>query len=361
MNDKIYEELSQHLDKMPAGFAKTKSGAELKLLKKFYTPEQAKIALQLSPKPEPSSKIAERLGMDLQEASEKIEQMAREGSVFRYRTAKGPLYSQANFLMGIYEWHVHAVDKEIAGYADDYYEAMFEHHWKGLETKQLRVVPVDQSIDGKDMVSSYHVLRDLVKGNGKGPYAVAPCICRVEKIHQGCENSRPLDTCLTFGAMAQYYIENGIGKQLTEDELMDKLKECEDAALVPFATNSQEIANMCMCDDSCQLLKNLSKFEKPAEEVHSAYFAVINEELCSECGECIERCQMGAISEASRSAGADEMVMKVNIHRCIGCGLCVPTCPTEAIEMQIKTQLPDTPKTGMDMHMRLMLERMQSA
>ncbi len=360
MNDEIYDELSEHLDKMPAGFPKTKSGAELKLLKKFYTPEQARISLQLSPKPESSLKIAERLAMDPQEAAEKIEQMALEGSVFRYRTRKGPLYSQPNFLMGIYEWHVHAVDKEVAEYADDYYEAMFEHRWKGLKTKQLRVVPVDQSIENKDMIKSYNVLRDLAKGSGTGPYAVAPCICRVEQIEKGGEISRPLDTCLTFGAMAQYYIENGIGKSLTEDELMDKLKECEDAALVPFATNSQEISNMCMCDkDTCQLFKNLCKFEKPAEEVHSAYFAIIDEEICSECGDCIERCQLDAISETRRSAGVDELVMRVNTDRCIGCGLCVATCPTEAIGMQMKTELPDTPKTGMDMHMRLMTERMQ--
>jgi H+/Na+-translocating ferredoxin:NAD+ oxidoreductase subunit B len=351
MIDKIYLELAKHLDNMPAGFPKTRSGAELKLLQKFYTPEQARIAIHISPQPEPAATIAERLGMDPEEAAEKIEQMAREGSVFRYRSKKGPLYSQANFLMGIYEWHVHAVDKEMAEYADDYYEAMFEHHWKGRETKQLRVVPVDQSIEGKDAVQSYDVLRELVKRDGKGPYVVAPCICRVEKLEMGEENSLPMDTCLTFGAMAKYYIENGIGKELTEAELMDKLKECEEAALVPFATNSQDIANMCMCDGSCQLLKNLGKFPKPAEEIHSPYFAVIDADLCSACEECMDRCQLDAISET------DDALMMVNRDRCIGCGLCVTTCPTEAINMQLKAVLPDTPKTGMDMHMRLMLER----
>ena len=64
-------------------------------------------------------------------ALEIIEQMAKEGLLFRVRTSKGPLYSQPNFIMGIYEWHVNTIDKETAELADHYYEGMFAHHWKG--------------------------------------------------------------------------------------------------------------------------------------------------------------------------------------------------------------------------------------
>ncbi len=361
MDKDIYIELSEHLDAMPAGFPKSKNGSELKLLKKFYTPEQARISLQLTRMPQTSEQISQRLEMDPIEAAEKIEQMAQEGSIFRIPTPDGPLYLQPNFLMGIYEFHVGAVDKEVAEYADDYYEAMFEHHWKDLKTKQLRVVPVDQSIETKDVIRSYDLIRDLVKGNGIGPYAVAPCACRVEQEKKGVGFSRPLETCLTFGLFAQYYIDNGIGKAMTEEQLMEKLKECEDAALVPFATNSQEVYNMCMCDkDSCQLFKNLRTFEKPAEQVHSPYFATIDSELCSECETCLDRCQLDAITEVPLPGASDKSVLSVNIDRCIGCGLCVPSCPDEAVKLVLKTELPDTPKNGLEMHDRLLAQRKKS-
>ena len=41
MTDDIYIKLREHLDSMPAGYPETDSGAELKMLKKFYTPVQA--------------------------------------------------------------------------------------------------------------------------------------------------------------------------------------------------------------------------------------------------------------------------------------------------------------------------------
>lgn len=358
MNSDIYIELSKHLDAMPAGFPKSKNGSEMKLLKKFYTPEQARISLHLSRMPQTSGQVAKKMEMDPVEAAEKIEQMAKEGSVLRISTPDGPLYLQPNFLMGIYEWHVNAVDKEVAEYADDYYDAMFEQHWVGLKTKQLRIVPVDQSIETKDVVRSYDVIRDLVKGNGLGPYAVAPCICRVEQEHKGIEYSRPLETCLTFGLFAQYTIDNGIGKALTQEQLMAKLKECEEAALIPFATNSQKIFNMCMCDtDACQLLRNLKIFDKPSEQVHSTYFAKIDPSLCSECETCLDRCQLDAISESLLSGSADEMALCVDTDRCIGCGLCVPSCPEEAIKLQPKTELPYTPKNGFEMEELMLAER----
>ena len=126
-----------------------------------------------------------------------------------------------------------------------------------------------------------------------GPYVAAPCICRVEQLKKGNKVNRPMDTCLVFGMVAKYYIENGIGKALTEDQLMEKLDECEQASLVPFGTNSKEIVNMCMCDkESCQLFRNLKKFSKPAKEVHTAFCASIDKALCNGCTNTRRSCEM---------------------------------------------------------------------
>ena len=358
MNDEIYYKLRAHLDSMPAGFPETGTGAEIKMLKKFYTPEQARIALEFTRVPQKPSAAAEKLGMNETEAAEKIEQMAKEGSLFRIVTPDGTLYTHPNFVMGLYEWHVKSIDKEAAEYADHIYDALFEKHWRGRETKQLRVVPVDKSINTKSAVRSYDVLRDLVKGKTGGPYAVAPCICRVEQNAKGNSVTRPMETCLTFGMMARYYIQNGIGRELTEAELMDKLTECEEAGLIPFGTNSQEIVNMCMCDkDSCQMLRIVTKWPKPANEVHSAFTAVIDKNACNSCGKCVKRCQVDAVKETASPDGGKKKLYAIDPDRCFGCGLCVPTCKTGAVSLVEKDVIPAVPESPIAMSMMLAQEK----
>jgi len=341
MGEDVYIRLREHLDSMPAGYPSTDSGAEIKMLKKFYTPLQASIAVAIGPIPETASAIAGRLEMEVETAVAEIEKMASQGSLFRISRPDGSLFGHPNFIMGLYEWHVRDVDIEVAELADDIYEGLFEHHWKNRKTKQLRVVPVGTAVDGKSRVKSYDLIRELVKGPGKGPYAVAPCICRVEQIKKGNEVTRPMETCLVFGLVARYYIENGIGKSLTRDQLMEKIDECERASLVPFSTNSREIVNMCMCDkDSCQIFRHLRMLEKPAWGVNAAFSAAIDVRLCNGCKKCTQKCQIDAIvaTDVQVQTGKKAKIHEVNPDRCIGCGLCVTTCPTEALKLVAKDE-----------------------
>jgi Na+-translocating ferredoxin:NAD+ oxidoreductase RNF subunit RnfB len=71
--------------------------------------------------------------------------------------------------------------------------------------------------------------------------------------------------------------------------------------------------------------------------VHSYYVAEIDNEVCSSCGLCIDRCQMDAIEDA-------DDVWSVVDGRCIGCGLCVAECPTEAISMVAKPEMEAPPR-----------------
>ena len=360
MNKELYVKLRKHLDRQPGGFPETHNGAEIDILKRFYTPEQAKISLKMTGFPEPAAKIAKRLKADEQKTGESLEKMAKEGLLLRVHSPEGPLYAQPNFIMGIYEWHVNTIDREIAEKVDHVYDGLLEKHWKDKKVKQLRVVPVDTSVTAKDTVQGYDMIRELVRGSGNGPYVAAPCICRVEALKKGIEVNRPMDTCLIFGMMAEYYIENSIGKELTEDELMEKLTECEDANLVPFGTNSQTIANMCMCDkDTCQLFRNLCKFEKPAQEVHAAFSATIDAESCNGCKKCTKKCQIDAIVATDVQAGKKTKIHEIDPDRCIGCGLCVAVCPEQAISMQSKEVLPDVPENPIAMNISMAKERGQ--
>ncbi|MDY6822909.1 MAG: ATP-binding protein [Thermodesulfobacteriota bacterium] len=61
---------------------------------------------------------------------------------------------------------------------------------------------------------------------------------------------------------------------------------------------------------------------KHEEDFQGGCIAKIDPDRCTQCGDCLERCQFGAISE-------DFVVDKIS---CEGCGVCVHFCPAGAID-----------------------------
>ena len=74
--------------------------------------------------------------------------------------------------------------------------------------------------------------------------------------------------------------------------------------------------------DAADLHLILTPEIKHEEDFKGGRTAQIDLEICTECGECLERCQFNAISP-------DFVVDKID---CEGCGVCVHFCPVEAID-----------------------------
>lgn len=75
----------------------------------------------------------------------------------------------------------------------------------------------------------------------------------------------------------------------------------------------------------------LNRHPKPAEIVFTNYYALLDGDLCTGCGVCTRRCQMGAMT-------VSDGVYEIYRGRCIGCGFCVTTCPVEALELVPKPE-----------------------
>jgi Ni,Fe-hydrogenase III small subunit len=75
----------------------------------------------------------------------------------------------------------------------------------------------------------------------------------------------------------------------------------------------------------------------PNQPVDSSLFIgkpVIDEAICSKCGECSTRCPSGAIS-----VDPETQIPEINIRTCIFCTLCEEVCPTGAAVMTTEFEL----------------------
>ena len=63
MSDPAHRRLARHLDALPGGFPPSETGADIKLLQRLFTPEEAELATHLTLEQEEARAIAERAGL----------------------------------------------------------------------------------------------------------------------------------------------------------------------------------------------------------------------------------------------------------------------------------------------------------
>ncbi len=331
MNDAqdVYEGLAAHLDRLPAGFPRTPSGVEIRILKRLFTPEEAELAQLLIFKPESVQQIAERAGRDPQILARELEKMSYKGLIFRLGRSPKVRYMASQFMVGIWEYHVNDLTPDLIKDVDAYFPYLLTGAYQpGLE--QVRIIPVPGALSPDQRPTGYEDARSILDEQEK--ILVAPCICRRERqlVGEGC--NRLPESCLVFGAGADYYEENGLGRVIDRQEADKILAAAEEAGLVFSPSNAQNATNICLCCGCCcQILKNLKRMAKPAECVATNYFAFLEEDVCIGCEICMDRCQMDAIGMAEGHAVIDR-------DRCIGCGLCVTTCTSQAIRLERKEE-----------------------
>lgn len=86
------------------------------------------------------------------------------------------------------------------------------------------------------------------------------------------------------------------------------------------------VAADCDVDAADMHLLLLPDFAK-SEDFYSGVIANINQDKCTQCGECAEICRFNAIPIINEQY----IIMPLN---CEGCGYCARVCPTEAITME---------------------------
>jgi ferredoxin len=191
-----------------------------------------------------------------------------------------------------------------------------------------RVIPVEQSVE----IGNQQVLdidsADRIILNAE-TVALTRCTCRL--IAHKCDN--PLEVCIQVDNAAKYTLDRGTGREISKDEALQILRDCEEKGLVHVTMNKAHaghfICNCCSC--CCQALplvisEGLNILDP------SRYQAEIDPQACSACGTCRDRCFFNAIVAADPDD--EDSVMQVIAEKCMGCGLCQVTCPEDAISLK---------------------------
>jgi len=339
MIEKSYQKLAEHLDQLPGGFAPSETNAELRLLQRLFTPEQAELATHLTFEREDAQTIANRAGHPIAGTENQLKEMSTKGLIFSTQAEDGSvLYQAAPFVVGIYEFQVNNLSEELLRDLEAYWSTI-RPRTRPKTISQMRTIPIGESIEPHLEALPYEQVNELVKAHDQ--FAVAPCICRRSARINGDGCNAPEESCLIFDEWADYYIRDGRGRSIELPEVMEILARADAANLVLQPSNSKEIAFICCCCGCCcGVLRGLQQHPRPAEAVASSFIAQLNSSNCDGCWDCLGRCQMYALTE-------DGDRVSLNADRCIGCGLCVTTCPSGALTLVRKsdgfqTQVPDS-------------------
>jgi electron transport complex protein RnfB len=325
MPEDIYEKLADYLDTLPAGYPRTESGVELRILKRLFTPEDAALAMHLTLIPEKSSVIAYRAGISNEDAQRHLDDMDKKGLIFSVQLGnKPPRYRIDQFIVGFWESQVNQLTPELVRDFEEYLPAFVNlDTWQ--KVPQLRTIPVEESIHDWTEIMAYERAYKIVSAHTK--FAVLNCICRQEQrmLGKGCD--MPLESCLSFGSAAEHSIRIGRSREITREEVFKILQRAEKAGLVLQTANARKSVFICTCCGCCcGVLRSIKSDPKPASRISNPFVVKFDQDTCTGCGTCVERCQMDAFHLHN-----DKVIL--NPDRCIGCGLCVTTCPTGSLSL----------------------------
>jgi len=337
----IYRKVQEQLDQYSIGFPATESGVEIEILRLLFTEEEARFFSHMTGEPETPGSVAGRINRSVEETADKLEEMALKGLLYRDRRGDSVKYSAIPFIHGLLEFQALWMPKELVRLTGNYIREKLKENLSGSggssEKKTgsggggMRVLPVHESVNVEHAVASYDDAHQILKKEEL--LVVADCSCRLQRkqFDRACDT--PMEACIMVGPMAQYYLDNRMGRRISLEDAMEIIAQCHEAGLVTQTqsiTRPFMVCNCCKC--CCGFLGAVRRTDRPARLVTSNHFTVVDADSCSGCELCIEKCQVNALRMN------DGGIAEIDYGRCIGCGLCASACPDDALSLVPKPE-----------------------
>lgn len=286
-----------------------------KMFKKLIPEEEAELGCVVPKKPSSVEEIAAAAGISPEKAAPMLKHMAQKGVVFEREAGGRFFYNITPFIPGFYEYVMTdpetKKDPEMAELFRDVNHILPGKILQFVNPQEgglLKVTPVMKEVDAQRKVYSFEDVRTFL--DKVDSYSVADCACRLsaKMVGKGC--THPVeDSCMQLGETADYYVRTGRGRRVTKEEAVELLESYEQAGLVHTAFSvegedfSSFICNCCGC--SCSGLRYTNIFDGNPF-ARSNFRAMINEDNCVACGNCVEICPVNAVTLGTKLSGSIE-------------------------------------------------------
>ncbi|MBF0443910.1 MAG: 4Fe-4S binding protein, partial [Oligoflexales bacterium] len=347
----IYRQLQKHFDKLPVAFPAARSGSDIKVLKHLFNEEEAEIALSLGYEYQSAEKVFDKISAKLpvtyENLADKLRAMAAKGCIFVRYTDGGEEYALVPLMIGMFELQGPRLSLGLLKDFVKYLEDGFGFEYLSNKPQQMRVIPIEKSVNVKNRIPSYEDIEALIESS-QGGLSVVDCICKKswDLYEKPCKVTDKREVCLAFGEMSEYCVKHDFGRRISKDEALSLMRSLQEAGLVLQTTGEQDVQVVCACCRCCcGVLKLYSQLPSPRDFVASNHIVEFRSELCKTCGLCAKRCSMRAIHFDQKRAE-----ISINLNKCIGCGVCVPVCKSGALRLKDKETWEVPPITTKDLY-----------
>jgi len=361
ISEDVYEKLADALDALPAGFTRTPSKSEIKLIKMVFSPEEALIASTLSRKLETAEEIAERVGLPLDKVTVLLEGMiprrmvkadtlaletgvkglgkveAKPGQAKEENVKKYRLFP---FLVGWYESYLQEVQPKAPEFAKIFEQYVMEGGGEKIFAPRpgpQGVIPYRGSLKPEWIKREPHNDIDA-HFQRHDRFLVLDCVCKKEKAAAyGHSCDMPNKRCGFVGMPPVVPLsENVIGR---EDAIklwneLDAMGTMVVEGFYGFTMGAEEpqFVGGCHCCGCCCTILQGGRMGNLTETVERSNYRVVKDYTkCTNCGECIRRCQFFAHTWKKTEDGRMSVY---NREKCVGCGACGLGCPSGALHLE---------------------------
>jgi len=362
-SEDIYERLADALDALPAGFTRTPSKVEIKLIKMVFTPDEALVAGQLSRKLETAAEIAKRVGLPEAEVTVLLESMIPkamvradmvtfqsgvtglgkvEVSAGQKPTAESlKKYRLQSFLVGWYETYLKNIKPETKEFAQLYEQYAREGGGERIYSPRpghQGVVPMRGSLKPEWLEREpYNDIDAHFQRHER--FLVIDCVCKNEKsAAHGHSCDLPNRRCGFIGLPPTTPLSENV---LTREEAIKLWDEFDAMGTMivqgvygfTYSAEKPQFVGGCHCCSCCCALLNAPLLDHSIKETvqRSNYRAVKDDAKCHACGECVRRCQVFAHTFKETPDGKKTVY---NRDKCVGCGSCGMGCPNGALHLE---------------------------
>lgn len=358
----VYVRMRNRINRIGKGIGSIPSANGYQMIMELWSEEDAENYLKMPlHQAFTANDYAAKAGISEEKASEILEDQAHRNLIWRMVRGGLPTYALMPYINGF--WEFGELDRVLHGTMEDV--AKFDMlgisgadpNSNGWDTTfpLFRAYPISKDVVAEGELKPFEDWRAIIKRHKM--ITVSPCQCRTmwQALGVPYPENHPMNTCLSFGEMAEYFIENDIGKQITQDEAIAIVEDVISKGMVVEAICAKNPDIICCChSESCGNLMGWRGANGQGEcgKYFNAYTLEYDKDKCLKCGLCVSKCPMHSITQ-----GEDGYVTVDDA--CVRCGQCVPACPGKARILKAQENYPELPEDYIDCNLFFAKDRMQ--